>query len=205
MKETESVLLIISAASGVGKSSLARALVAQSERTVLSVSHTTRKIGEHEVDGRDYHFVTEHEFSRMIEAGEFLEHAKLYGNQYGTSRKVVSRELVAGNNVVLEIDWQGAHQVQRSFPAVIKVFILPPSIDTLRSRLIGRGRDSDNTIEQRLAAAMDDMKHCVDYDHLVLNDDFQKALGDLQNLLPGGSGTVRPIPECIMTKLGICR
>ena len=205
MKETESALLIISAASGVGKSSLARALVAQSERTVLSVSHTTRKIGEHEVDGRDYHFVTEHEFSHMIEAGEFLEHAKLYGNHYGTSRKVVSRELEAGNNVVLEIDWQGAHQVQRSFPAVIKVFILPPSIDTLRSRLIGRGRDSDNTIEHRMAAAMDDMKHCVDYDHLVLNDDFQKALEDLQNLLPGGSGTVRPIPECIMKKLGICR
>ena len=155
MKETESALLIISAASGVGKSSLARALVAQSERTVLSVSHTTRKIGEHEVDGRDYHFVTEHEFSHMIEAGEFLEHAKLYGNRYGTSRKVVSRELEAGNNVVLEIDWQGARQVQRSFPAVIKV--------------------------------------------------FQKALVDLQNLLPGGSGTVRPIPECIMKKLGICR
>ena len=200
MSEAESVLLVISAASGVGKSSLARALVETSERIVLSVSHTTRKIGENEVDGREYHFVTEHEFKRMIEAGEFLEYAKVYDNYYGTSREVVMRELESGKNVILEIDWQGAQQVETRCPSLIKIFLLPPSIEALRSRLMGRGRDTDSTIERRLAAAMDDMKHCVDYDYLVLNDDFDKALCDVQNLLPGGSGNVRPIPDKLKKK-----
>lgn len=203
MQETESALLIISAASGVGKSSLSRALAGQSAGTVLSVSHTTREIGDNEVDGRDYHFIDEQEFVRMIKAGEFLEHARLYGNRYGTSRDTVARELEAGRNVILEIDWQGARQVEHLFPDVIKVFILPPSIDALRHRLIDRGRDSDDTIERRLAAALMDMKQCVDYDHLVLNDSFESALEDLRNLLPGGSGTVRPIPEHLMRGLGI--
>ena len=136
MSEAESVLLVISAASGVGKSSLARALVETSERIVLSVSHTTREIGENEVNGRDYHFVTEHEFKRMIEAGEFLEYAKVYDNYYGTSREAVVRELESGNNVILEIDWQGAQQVETRFPSVIKIFVLPPSIEALRLSLI---------------------------------------------------------------------
>ena len=203
MSEAESVLLVISAASGVGKSSLARALVETSERIVLSVSHTTREIGENEVNGRDYHFVTEHEFKRMIEAGEFLEYAKVYDNYYGTSREAVVRELESGNNVILEIDWQGAQQVETRFPSVIKIFVLPPSIEALRNRLMSRGRDSDSTIERRLAAAMDDMKHCIDYDHLVLNDDFDKALSDFRNLLPGGSGNVRPIPDNLKEKFNL--
>lgn len=203
MSETESALLVISAASGAGKSSLAQALVENSERIVLSVSHTTREISENEVDGREYHFVSEQEFKRIIEAGEFLEYAKVYDNYYGTSRKTVMRELESGNSVILEIDWQGAKQVETRFPSVIKVFILPPSIEALKERLMGRGRDSHTTVERRLAAAMDDMQYCVDYDYLVLNDDFDEALSDIRNLLPGGSGIVRPIPENLMEKFNI--
>ncbi len=203
MSETESVLLVISAASGAGKSSLAQALVQNSERIVLSVSHTTREISENEVDGREYHFVTEQEFKRMIKAGEFLEYAKVYDNYYGTSRETVMRELKSGNSVILEIDWQGAKQVETRFPSVIKVFVLPPSIEALKERLMGRGRDSDTTVERRLAAAMDDMQHCVDYDYLVLNDDFDEALSNIRNLLPGGSGIVRPIPANLKEKFNI--
>ncbi len=203
MSESASALLVISAASGAGKSSLARALVDESERIVLSVSHTTRGISENEVDGREYHFVTEQEFERMIDAGEFLEYAKVYDNYYGTSRETVMRELESGNNVILEIDWQGARQVEKKFPSVIKVFVLPPSVEALKDRLMGRGRDSDTTVEKRLAAAMDDMQQCVDYDHLVLNDDFNQALSDIRNLLPGGSGIVRPIPENLKEKFKI--
>ncbi|MDE0309683.1 MAG: guanylate kinase [Acidiferrobacterales bacterium] len=203
MPATESALIVISAASGAGKSSLARALVENTDRVVLSVSHTTRTIGDNEVDGREYHFVTEQEFRRMIEAGEFLEYAQVYDNYYGTARQTVMRELESGKNVVLEIDWQGARQVEARFANIIKVFVLPPSIEVLRQRLIGRGRDSDNTIERRLTAAMDDMQHCVDYDYLVVNDDFDLALSEIRNVLPGGSGVIRPVPESLKEKFSI--
>ena len=203
MQESKAILLVISAASGVGKSSLARALADSSKNTVLSVSFTTRKIGEHEVNGREYHFISKEEFTHMIDAGEFIEYAEVYGNYYGTSRAAIENKLETGVNVILEIDWQGAVQVENLFPSVVKVFILPPSIDDLKSRLMKRGRDSEFTIEKRLAAAMDDMKQCKNYEHLVLNDQFDAALEDLQNLLPGGSGTIRPIPQSVMESLEI--
>ena len=203
MQDSKAILLVISAASGVGKSSLARALAESSERIALSVSYTTREIGEHEVNGREYHFISKEEFAQMIEARDFIEYAEVYGNHYGTSRTAVENKLESGVSVILEIDWQGAVQVENRFPSVVKVFILPPTIDDLKTRLMKRGRDSEVTIEKRLAAAMDDMKQCVRYEHLVLNDEFDAALEDLQSLLPGGSGTIRPIPQSVMKSLGI--
>ena len=199
----ESVLLIISAASGTGKSSLSRALVESSDSTVLSVSHTTREIRRNEVEGKDYYFVDDDEFQRMIAAGEFVEHAKVYDHYYGTSRKSIEQHLNSGENVLLEIEWQGARQVVELFPSAVRVFLLPPSIRSLRNRLRGRGRDSGDTIEARLAAAVNDIKNCFDYDHLILNDQFDAALSDLKTLLPGSTGTIRPIPAGLLGELGV--
>ena len=202
-QKEESVLLIISAASGTGKSSLSRALVESSENTVLSVSHTTREIRQNEVDGKDYHFIGGDEFQRMIEAGDFVEHAKVYGHYYGTSRLSIEQHLNSGENVLLEIEWQGAKQVVELFPSAVRVFLLPPSIRSLRNRLHSRGRDSGDTIEARLAAAVNDIKNCFDYDYLILNDQFDSALSDLKTLLPGSTGTIRPIPAGLFRKLGV--
>ena len=199
----ESVLLIISAASGTGKSSLSRALVESSEGTVLSVSHTTREIRRNEIEGKDYYFVGDDEFQRMIEAGEFVEYAKVYDHYYGTSRTSIEQHLNSGENVLLEIEWQGARQVVELFPSAVRVFLLPPSIESLRKRLRSRGRDSGNTIEARLAAAVNDIKNCFDYDYLILNDQFDSALSDLKTLLPGSTGTIRPIPAGLLGELGI--
>ena len=199
----ESVLLIISAASGTGKSSLSRALVESSDSTVLSVSHTTREIRRNEVDGKDYFFIDDDEFQRMIAAGEFVEYAKVYDHYYGTSRTSIEQHLNSGENVLLEIEWQGARQVVELFPSTVRVFLLPPSIQSLRNRLRSRGRDSGDTIEARLAAAVNDIKNCFDYDHLILNDRFDAALSDLKTLLPGSTGTIRPIPAGLLGELGI--
>ena len=202
-QKEESVLLIISAASGTGKSSLSRALVESSDSTVLSVSHTTREIRRNEVDGKDYYFIGDDEFQRMIEAGELVEHAKVYDHYYGTSRTSIEQHLNSGENVLLEIEWQGARQVVELFPSTVRVFLLPPSIQSLRNRLRSRGRDSGDTIEARLAAAVNDIKNCFDYDHLILNDRFDAALSDLKTLLPGSTGTIRPIPAGLLGELGI--
>ena len=202
-QKEESVLLIISAASGTGKSSLSRALVESSDSTVLSVSHTTREIRRNEVDGKDYFFIGDDEFQRMIAAGEFVEHAKVYDHYYGTSRKSIEQHLNSGENVLLEIEWQGARQVVELFPSAVRVFLLPPSIQSLRNRLRSRGRDSGDTIEARLAAAVNDIKNCFDYDHLILNDQFDAALTDLKTLLPDSTGTIRPIPAGLFGELGV--
>ncbi len=199
----DAIVMIISAASGTGKSTLARALVDSDDHTVLSISHTSREIRTGEVDGRDYHFVTESVFRQMIDQGEFLEYAQVYGNYYGTARKSVMQQLDSGSNVILEIEWQGAEQVISKYPSAIRVFLLPPSVDSLRSRLTNRGRDSQGSIEERLALALDDMKQCVGYDHLILNDDFDRALADLRSLVPGNSGRIRPVPQSLLEKLGI--
>ena len=202
-KKEQSVLLIISAASGTGKSSLSRALVESSQRTVLSVSHTTREIRRNEVNGKDYHFIGDDEFQRMIEAGDFVEYAKVYGHYYGTSRTLIEQHLNSGVNVLLEIEWQGARQVVQLFPSAVRVFLLPPSIHSLRNRLCNRGRDSGETIEARLATAVNDIKNCFDYDYLIFNDQFDAALSDLKTLLPGNTGTIRPIPAGLFGELGV--
>ncbi|ROR34137.1 guanylate kinase [Inmirania thermothiophila] len=176
-------LFVVSAPSGAGKTSLVRALVERTEGLVLSVSHTTRPPRPGEVDGVHYHFVDEAAFLRMVEAGAFLEHAEVFGNRYGTARETVERELRAGRDVLLEIDWQGARQVRAAMPAAVGVFILPPSREELERRLRGRGQDSEEVIARRMAAAEAELSHYAEYDYLVVNDAFAQALDDLSAIV----------------------
>ena len=176
---SQGVLYIVSAPSGAGKTSLVKALLKADPAIRLSVSYTTRPPRPGETDGRDYHFVTRQRFEEMLADGEFLEHAEVYGNFYGTSKGSISRDLLAGHDVLLEIDWQGADQVRTHFPESASIFILPPSFSALRTRLAGRGQDSDEVIERRLAAAAHDVAHAESFDYIIVNDDFDHALEDL--------------------------
>ncbi|WP_296749278.1 guanylate kinase [Thiobacillus sp.] len=173
------VLYIVSAPSGAGKTSLVKALLKADPAIRLSVSYTTRVPRPGETDGRDYHFVSRERFEAMLAEGEFLEHAEVYGNFYGTSKGVVARDLDAGRDILLEIDWQGAAQVKTHFPQSASIFILPPSFNALRTRLNGRGQDSAEVIERRLAAAAHDVAHAGAFDYIIVNDDFDHALQDL--------------------------
>lgn len=176
-------LYIVSAPSGAGKTSLVKALL-ESEKTLrVSVSYTTRSMRPGEVDGVNYTFVDVTEFQRKINAGLFLEHAEVFDNYYGTSRLWVEAQLAQGMDVVLEIDWQGAQQVRRLMPQTVSIFILPPDKSTLEQRLRGRGQDSEAVIAQRLQEAVTEMSHYGEYDYVVVNDDFDVALGDLRAIL----------------------
>ena len=175
-------LFIVSAPSGGGKTSLVRTVLEAEPEIRLSVSHTTRAPRPGEVNGRHYHFVSAREFARMLEAGEFLESAEIYGNRYGTSQKWIERELAEGHDVLLEIDWQGAQQVRRLMRQVVSIFILPPSLEVLATRLKGRGQDSGEEVERRLAAARDEVSHVSEYDYVIINDDFNRAALDLRSI-----------------------
>jgi guanylate kinase len=175
----QGVLFIVSAPSGAGKTSLVKALLKTDPAIHLSVSYTTRTPRPGETEGRDYHFVSRERFEIMLADGEFLEHAEVYGNFYGTSKGSIGRDLNAGHDILLEIDWQGADQVRRHFPESASIFILPPSFNALRTRLAGRGQDSDEIIERRLAAAAHDVAHADAFDYIIVNDDFDHALQDL--------------------------
>lgn len=172
-------LLIVSAPSGAGKSSLVKALLERDPTIRLSISYTTRTPRPGEIEGVHYHFVDRAAFQSRLERGEFLESAEVYGNYYGTSQPWIEAERAAGRDILLEIDWQGAAQVRRLVPDAISIFILPPSIEALRQRLRGRGSDSDEVIARRLAAAKEDISHCLAFDYLVVNDQFDYALEDL--------------------------
>jgi guanylate kinase len=176
-------LFIVSSPSGGGKTSLVRALLEAEPEVRLSVSYTTRPARPGEADGRDYHFVTPAEFRRMVEAGEFLESAEIYGNHYGTSQKWIERERESGHDVLLEIDWQGAQQVRRLLRPVVSIFVLPPSPEVLESRLKGRGQDSAEVVKKRLAAARDEIGHVSEYDYVIINDDFNRAALDLRSII----------------------
>lgn len=173
-------LFIIAAPSGAGKTTLVNALLEKTSDLVVSISHTTRPMRPKEADGKNYFFVNEGEFEQMISRGEFLEHARVFGNYYGTSRKWVERELAQGLDVILEIDWQGAEQVKLHFPQAISVFILPPSIHALRERLNRRQQDDPEVIERRINEAKEEISHCTDFDYLVVNQRFQNALTQLR-------------------------
>ena len=174
-------LYIISAPSGAGKSSLLRALLeTMSGELALSVSHTTRRPRPGEVDGTDYHFVDSAAFEAMVAAGSFLEHARVFDNSYGTSRASIEQRLQAGQDVILEIDWQGAQQVRVQFPDSLGIFILPPSRSALLERLQGRGTDSSEIIERRMRDAVSEMSHYREFDYLIINDDFDQALRELR-------------------------
>jgi guanylate kinase len=173
------ILFIVSAPSGAGKTSLLKALLPSDERLALSVSHTTRAMRPGEQQGVHYHFVAPDEFQRMVGEGAFLEHAQVFDNYYGTAESGVREQLAGGQDVVLEIDWQGARQVRQRFPEAVSIFVAPPSIAALRERLGGRGQDSDDIIERRMRDARSELSHYPEYDYLVINDDFATALAEL--------------------------
>jgi guanylate kinase len=177
------ILYTVSAPSGAGKTSLVKALVESTPHLRVSVSHTTRRIRPGEQDGVNYHFVSRADFDAMLQANAFLEHADVFGNLYGTSQEWVKSALAAGDDVILEIDWQGAQQVRRLMPETVSIFILPPSRETLRGRLTGRGQDDAAVIEARLAEAREEMSHYAECQYLVVNDQFEEALADLRAIV----------------------
>jgi guanylate kinase len=160
-----------------------RALLKADPAMRLSISYTTRPPRPGEVNGKDYHFVSKDEFAEMTNRGEFLESAEVYGNHYGTSETWIEREIGAGRDILLEIDWQGAAQVRRQFPEALSIFILPPSLQALRNRLMNRAQDNADVIEKRLAAAAEDVSHGVEFDYIIVNDNFDEALLDLTALV----------------------
>jgi guanylate kinase len=180
MTATPGNLYIISAPSGAGKTSLVRALLQSGVNLSLSVSYTTRPARPEEVDGRDYHFVSREAFEERLKQGEFLESAQVYGNFYGTSKTWINEALGAGRDILLEIDSQGTRQVRQVFPASVAIFVLPPSLEILETRLRNRAQDSLEVISQRLASARDEISHAREYDYVILNDRLDHALHDLK-------------------------
>ncbi len=176
-------LFIVSAPSGTGKTSLVNALVRDTNHLKLSISHTTRPARPKEIDGYNYHFISVDKFKQMELAGVFMESANVFGNFYGTSQETVQKMLDDGHDVVLEIDWQGAEQIKKRFPAAISIFILPPSIQTLRDRLESRGQDSKEVIDSRMEKAIAELKHYHKADFIVVNDDFEEALKSLKAIV----------------------
>lgn len=184
-------LFIITAASGTGKTSLVKQLLATTNDLTVSVSHTTRTPRPGEIDGQHYHFTDVDSFTKGINAGQFLEHAEVFGNYYGTSEQSVRTQLAAGIDVILEIDWQGATQIRNMFADAIMVFILPPSLTTLRQRLSTRGQDSVEVIEHRLAGAVTEMAQYVNADYVVINDNFEVALAELKAIVVADRQTLK--------------
>lgn len=180
---TPGTLFTVSAPSGAGKTSLVKALVETTPNVRVSVSHTTRPIRPGEVDGVNYHFVPHDAFQQMLANGEFLEHAKVFTNCYGTSQVWVEQTLATGLDVILEIDWQGAQQVRRLVPDAVSVFILPPSRESLRLRLTGRGQDPQAVIDARMAEAQSEISHYVESQFLIVNDIFADALQEFQAIV----------------------
>jgi len=176
-------LYIVAAPSGAGKSSLVNALLEREREIVLSISHTTRPPRPGDVDGEHYHFVNRGVFERLIADNAFLEHAEVFGNLYGTSRKAVEPLLEQGRDVLLEIDWQGARQVRKVMPDSVSIFILPPSREELERRLRTRAADSAITIARRLAESREEIAHVDDFDYVIVNDEFADALGDLRSIV----------------------
>ncbi|VAW70797.1 Guanylate kinase [hydrothermal vent metagenome] len=179
---SKGTLYIISAPSGAGKTSLVKELIAATDEIAVSVSHTTRAIRPGEKDSVDYHFVDKTTFLSMVEQAAFLEHAKVFDNYYGTSQQHVEEQLSQGLDVILEIDWQGARQIRKLFPDAQSVFILPPSLPALKSRLQNRGQDDEEVIARRMKDAVNEMSHYAEFDYLVVNDDFNVALKELASI-----------------------
>jgi guanylate kinase len=176
-------LFIVSAASGTGKTTLVKALLKNCDNLSVSISHTTRPIRVGELDTVHYHFTSKDSFVEMIGKGAFLEHAEVFGNYYGTALSTVESTLRQDHDIILEIDWQGAQQVRRLYPNAVSIFIIPPSREALRDRLQARGQDSDDIITQRLNGAIADMSHFIEFDFVVINDDFDTALENLRSIV----------------------
>jgi guanylate kinase len=184
-------LIVISAPSGAGKTSLVKQLLQEDPQLKLSISHTTRTRRPTEAEGREYHFVTVAQFEALVARGEFLENARVFDNFYGTSRAFVEQQLRTGHSVLLEIDWQGAQQVRARLPQCVSVFILPPSRKALAERLARRATDTAEVIARRLADAAADMSHYREFDYVVVNDDFAHAVADLKRIIAGEGAALR--------------
>ena len=189
---------MIAAPSGAGKTSLLHALMRRRPGVGFSVSCTTRKPRSGEQDGKDYHFIDREAFERLNAAGEFIEHANVFGNLYGTRRSVVEAALAEGRDLILEIDWQGARQVREHLPEAVQIFILPPSRAELESRLRKRGSDTDDAIARRLRESAIEMSHWRDFDYVIVNRDFDTALAELEGIFDGrGAGNRSDRPELV--------
>lgn len=203
---SEGQLFVVAAPSGAGKTSLVNALVERDPRLVISVSFTTRPARPGEVDGRHYHFTDAATFARMLQGDEFLEHAEVFGHHYGTHRATTRKLLDRGRDVILEIDWQGARQVRETFPGCHSIFILPPSLDSLRKRLGKRAQDSADIIEERMRQARAEISHCPEFDYVVVNDVFADALAELGQVISACRGgpafAQRPYRELLAELLG---
>lgn len=192
MQGKSGTLFIIAAPSGAGKTSLVKAISAKTDSTNVSISHTTRKPRHDEKNGEAYHFIDEAEFKSMVKQNHFLEYANVFGNYYGTSRDWVEQQLALSKNIILEIDWQGAQQVKSQLRNSVGIFILPPDYHTLRDRLVGRQNDDQETIDRRMSAAHEEMSHYKEFDYIVINDDFDRAVSELEAIITA-------------TNLGSCR
>ncbi|WP_246540341.1 guanylate kinase [sulfur-oxidizing endosymbiont of Gigantopelta aegis] len=188
------MLYIISAPSGAGKTSLLKALLEETDLIEVSVSYTTREKRPGEREGIDYHYVSHETFQQMIAEQQFIEHAEVFGNFYGTSKKQIKEKLTAGIDIILEIDWQGAQQVRKQFDTCTNVFILPPSRQELLSRLTERGQDSHEVISKRMNEAIEQMSHYDEFEYLIVNDQFSHALGELKALIY--AFRLRQSPQC---------
>ncbi len=195
-------LFIFSAASGTGKTSLAKALVERMPNVAFSVSHTTRTPRPGEQHGVHYYFVTQKDFDEMVAANRFLEHAKVFDNSYGTSRAAVENVLGQGKNIILDIDWQGARAIKEKMPESVGIFILPPSRAVLEERLSQRGQDSPEVIARRMRDAISEMSHYKEFEHVVVNDQFDAALEDLKAII-AGNGAPRPVQIDIQALLSM--
>lgn len=177
-------LLVLSSPSGGGKSSLARKLIEEEEGLVLSVSTTTRPVRPGEVHGKDYFFISNKEYNAMVHGDEFLEHAEVFGNYYGTSRQFVEKHVSRAEDIVFDVDWQGAKSLKKQMPEeVVTIHILPPSTEELRRRLSSRGQDSQEVIESRMQQAASEASHYSEYDYVVINEDFDNALDNIRSIL----------------------
>lgn len=185
-------LFVVAAPSGGGKTSLINALLDRDRQIKLSVSHTTRPPRPGEVDGVHYHFVDEDTFLDLIDRDAFLEHARVFDYRYGTGREAVNQQLAAGFDVILDIDWQGARQIRKTFPGCHTIFIIPPSVETLRQRLVRRGQDSEAVIQRRMRDAQAEISHWDEFDSIIVNDDFEQALSELHDVVRSENQRVQP-------------
>ena len=195
MSVATGTLFVVAAPSGGGKTSLTRALLEKDPGIRLSVSYTTRPARPGEQDGVDYHFVSTERFMALRDAGEFLEHAHVHGNWYATSASWLDQQIAAGQDVLLEIDWQGAAQVRRLIPSSVHIFILPPSLALLEERLHRRGQDDKATIARRLEAARDEIRHCAEFNYVIINQDFATAVDDLGAIVR--AARLRAAQQCV--------
>ena len=204
MQDQKGKLFVFAAPSGAGKTTLVQAITRKHPQIRFSISYTTRSPRRNEADGVDYLFVTKREFTRLRDQGEMLEYAEVFDNYYATSRSQVEKHLADNRNVILEIDWQGARQVRDSMPECVTIFFLPPSVEELERRLRDRRTDAPEVIERRLRDALSDMLHWDEFDHVIINDDLNRAIDDLEAVLAGegaSSATSNEALQCAVARI----